>query len=83
MIDSGKPAGQIIREDNMAQISDSGELDKIISEVILENKKSVESFKSGKTNAMMFLVGQVMKKSAGKANPKVVGEQLKRRLADA
>lgn len=83
MLDSGKPAGEIIKEDNMAQISDSGKIDKIISEVILENEKSVESFKSGKTNALMFLVGQVMKKSAGKANPKIVGEQLKRRLSDA
>jgi len=83
IIDSQKPAAVIIRENNMLQISDTAELEGIISGVIRENEKSVNSFKSGKTNALMFLVGQVMKKSAGKANPKMVGELIKRRLTDA
>ncbi|MFA6129801.1 MAG: Asp-tRNA(Asn)/Glu-tRNA(Gln) amidotransferase subunit GatB [Candidatus Omnitrophota bacterium] len=83
MIDSQKPAAVIIRENNMLQISDTAELEEIISGVIRENEKSVNSFKSGKTNALMFLVGQVMKKSAGKANPKMVGELIMRRLTDA
>ena len=83
MIDTQKTAEAIIKENNMLQISDTVELERIISGVILENEKSVVSFKVGKTNALMFLVGQVMKKSAGKANPKVVGELIKRRLTDA
>jgi aspartyl-tRNA(Asn)/glutamyl-tRNA(Gln) amidotransferase subunit B len=83
MIDSQKPAAVIIKENNMLQISDSGELEQIISSVIQDNEKTVISFKAGKTNALMFLVGQVMKKSSGKANPKVVGELIKRRLTDA
>jgi len=83
MIDSQKPAAVIIKESNMLQISDTAELEQIISGVIQENERSVSSFKAGKTNALMFLVGQVMKKSAGKANPKVVGELIKRRLANA
>jgi aspartyl-tRNA(Asn)/glutamyl-tRNA(Gln) amidotransferase subunit B len=83
MIDSQKQAAVIIRENNMLQISDTAELEEIISGVIRENEKSVDSFKAGKTNALMFLVGQVMKKSAGKANPKMVGELIKRRLTDA
>ena len=83
MIDSQKPAAVIIKENNMLQISDTTKLEQIISGVIQENEKSVSSFKAGKTNALMFLVGQVMKKSAGKANPKVVGELIKRRLTDA
>ncbi len=83
MIDSQKPAALIIKENNMLQISDTAELEQIISGVIQENEKSVSSFKAGKTNALMFLVGQVMKKSSGKANPKVVGELIKRRLTDA
>jgi len=83
MIDSQKPAALIIKENNMLQISDTYALEQIISGVIQENEKSVSSFKAGKTNALMFLVGQVMKKSAGKANPKVVGELIKRRLTDA
>ncbi|MFA5350344.1 MAG: Asp-tRNA(Asn)/Glu-tRNA(Gln) amidotransferase subunit GatB [Candidatus Omnitrophota bacterium] len=83
MIDSQKPAVLLIKENNMLQISDTTALEEIIAGVILENEKSVSSFKAGKTNALMFLVGQVMKKSAGKANPKVVGELIKRRLTDA
>lgn len=83
MIDSQRPAEVIIKENNMLQISDTAELEQIISGVIRENEKSVSSFKAGKTNALMFLVGQVMKKSSGKANPKVVGELIKRRLTDA
>jgi aspartyl-tRNA(Asn)/glutamyl-tRNA(Gln) amidotransferase subunit B len=80
MIDSAKGAALIIKENNMLQISDTAELERIIDQAILENEKSVSSFKAGKTNALMFLVGQVMKKSAGKANPKVVGDLIKRRL---
>jgi len=83
MIDFQKPAALIIKENNMLQISDTAELERIISGVIQENEKSVSSFKAGKTNALMFLVGQVMKKSSGKANPRVVGELIKRRLTDA
>ncbi|MBU0547701.1 MAG: Asp-tRNA(Asn)/Glu-tRNA(Gln) amidotransferase subunit GatB [Candidatus Omnitrophica bacterium] len=83
MIDSQKPAVVIIKENNMLQISDTVELTQIITAVIQENEKSVSSFRAGKINALMFLVGQVMKKSAGKANPKVVGELIKRRLTDA
>ncbi|MDD5115726.1 MAG: Asp-tRNA(Asn)/Glu-tRNA(Gln) amidotransferase subunit GatB [Candidatus Omnitrophica bacterium] len=83
MIDTRKPAEEIIKENNMLQISDSTKLEAIILEVIRDNEKSVNSFKEGKTNALMFLVGQVMKRSAGKANPKVVGDLLKRRLTGA
>ena len=83
MIDTEKSPGQIIKEKNLVQISDTASLEGIADEVIKENEKSVASFKAGKENALMFLVGQVMKKSQGKANPKVVQEILKRRLKDA
>ncbi|MDD5120360.1 MAG: Asp-tRNA(Asn)/Glu-tRNA(Gln) amidotransferase subunit GatB [Candidatus Omnitrophica bacterium] len=83
MIDSGKSARELIIESNLLQVSDTEELSKIIESVILENTKSVDDFRSGKTNALMFLVGQVMKKSSGKANPKIVGQLLSRRLTDA
>jgi len=81
MASTGKPPSVIIREKNLAQISDETSLDKEIEEVIEENRESVESFKSGKENALMFLVGQVMKKTKGKANPKLAQEILKRRLS--
>jgi len=82
-ISSGKLASAIIKEKNLFQISDSGSLDGFVEEAIKENPKSVADFKAGKNNALMFLVGQVMKKSQGKANPKIVQEILKRRLVDA
>ncbi len=83
MITSGKSASVIIKEKNLIQISNVDELGSVIDQVINENPKSVEDFKSGKANALMFLVGQVMKKSGGKANPKVVQDLLKRRLVNA
>lgn len=83
MIETGKPAAAIIKEKNLIQISDSKNLEAIIEEVIKDNAKSVNDYKAGKVNALMFLVGGVMKKSQGKANPKVVQEILKRRLGYA
>jgi len=83
MIDTHISAAEIIKKKNLIQISDTASLDAVVEEVIKENPKSVEAFKAGKENAIMFLVGQAMKKSQGKANPKAVQEILKRRLVDA
>jgi len=83
MIDSGKSPTEIIKAKNLLQISDSRELDDIAEAVIKENPKSVSDYKAGKSNALMFLVGQAMKRSKGKANPKVAQEILKRRLDNA
>jgi aspartyl-tRNA(Asn)/glutamyl-tRNA(Gln) amidotransferase subunit B len=83
MIDSGKPAAKIIKEKNLAQVSDTGKLEEVVEEVINSNPKSVSDFRSGKDNALMFLVGQAMRKSQGKANPKVLQDLFKRRLSDA
>ena len=83
VVKTKKSPSEIIKEKDLIQISDESSLEKDIGEVIKENPKSVEAFKSGKENAVMFLVGQVMKRTKGKANPKVVQEILKRRLTDA
>jgi aspartyl-tRNA(Asn)/glutamyl-tRNA(Gln) amidotransferase subunit B len=83
MINADEDPETIIKEKNLIQISDTGALDNIIDEVIKENQKSVNDYKQGNASALMFLVGQVMKKSQGKANPKVVQEILKRRLGNA
>lgn len=80
MLDTKKSAQTLITEGNLLQISNAGELEQIIQTIIADNEKSVADFKAGKTNALMFLVGQVMKKSAGKANPKVVSDLIQRRL---
>ena len=81
MIDSQKSAQTLIKDNNLLQISNADALEQVIEAVIQENAKSVNDFKAGKINALMFLVGQVMKKSSGKANPKVVGELIKRRIS--
>ncbi len=80
MLDTKKAAEDIIREKNLAQVSDQGAIKAVIEEVVAANKKSVDDYIGGKENALMFLVGQVMKSSKGKANPKVAKELLIERL---
>ncbi|MCX5707006.1 MAG: Asp-tRNA(Asn)/Glu-tRNA(Gln) amidotransferase subunit GatB [Candidatus Omnitrophica bacterium] len=80
MIASGKPAETIIGEKNLIQVSDSVSLNDIIEEAVKENSKSVADYQAGKENALMFLVGQVMRKSKGKANPKAVQDLLKEKF---
>ena len=82
-IASGVPSLTIIQEKNLFQVSDESVLEKTVDEVILDNPRVASDYRSGKTNALMFLVGQAMKKSQGKANPKIVQEILKRRLEHA
>lgn len=80
LIDTRKSAWDLIQEGNLEQISNADALSQVIGTVIQENPKSVSDFKAGKTNALMHLVGQVMKKSYGKANPKMVADLIKRRF---
>ena len=75
-------ADQIIESQGLKQISDSGELEKLVGEVIAANSRSVEEFKSGKEKAFNALVGQVMKAAKGKANPAQVNEILKKKLTE-
>ncbi|HWQ60476.1 MAG TPA: Asp-tRNA(Asn)/Glu-tRNA(Gln) amidotransferase subunit GatB [Candidatus Fimivivens sp.] len=70
----------IIDRLNLAQMSDTGELEGIVDAVLATNAKSVEDYKAGKQNAFQFLIGQIMKETKGKANPKVVSEILKKKL---
>jgi aspartyl-tRNA(Asn)/glutamyl-tRNA(Gln) amidotransferase subunit B len=83
MIDSVQSADIIIKEKGLAQVSDDSALEKIIEEILGENASVVAQIKEGKDSAMGFLVGQAMKKTQGKANPKKVGEMIKRRLLNA
>ncbi|OZA14677.1 MAG: aspartyl/glutamyl-tRNA amidotransferase subunit B, partial [Hydrogenophilales bacterium 17-62-8] len=70
----------IIEARGLKQMSDSGELEKIIDDVLAANQKSVEEFRSGKEKAFNALIGQVMKASKGKANPAQVNNLLKAKL---
>lgn len=71
---TGKPVKQIVNEQNLIQITDVNQLKNLILEVISENPKIVQDYQSGKTQAISALIGQVMKKSQGKANPKQAQE---------
>jgi aspartyl-tRNA(Asn)/glutamyl-tRNA(Gln) amidotransferase subunit B len=72
---------QIIERKGLKQISDAGAIEKLVDEVLAANEKQVADYRAGKEKAFNSLVGQVMKKSAGKANPAQVNEVLKRKLA--
>ena len=80
-IETGRSPEEIVKEKGLEQVSDEGELEAIIDKVIQNNEKSANDFKSGKENALSFLVGQVMRESKGKANPKLAGEMLRKRLS--
>lgn len=80
MFEGGKNPEHIIKEKGLEQVSDTEEIEKIIKKVISENSKVVDDYKSGKVQVLGFLVGQVMKETGGKANPKVVNELLAKRL---
>ncbi len=77
-----KSASEIINERGLKQTSDKDEINSIINGVLLQNKDKVNEFKNGKEKLFGFFVGQVMKQSQGKANPKIVNELLKKKLSD-
>ncbi|MBI3878848.1 MAG: Asp-tRNA(Asn)/Glu-tRNA(Gln) amidotransferase subunit GatB [Verrucomicrobia bacterium] len=80
MFDTGKAPAAIVQEKGLAQVSDTGAIEKFCDEAIAANPASAADFKAGKVAALNFLKGQVMKLSKGKANPGVVGEILERKL---
>ena len=69
-----------VKEHSLLMVSDTGLLETAIKEVLLENEKSVTEYKNGSQKVFGFLVGQVMKKTAGKADPRSVNELLKKNL---
>ena len=76
MFESGKDPKAIVEEKGLVQISDLSELEGIIREIVSQHPGPVEDFRSGKMQAKGFLVGQSMKATKGKANPKVVNQIL-------
>ena len=81
MIESGESPASIVESKGLKQVSDSGALEKIIDEVIAKNQSSVDEYRSGKDRLFGFFVGQVMKESKGQANPGMVNDLLKKKLA--
>jgi len=80
MFRTGKPAHAIIEEQGLVQVSDTAEIDALIDDVIAANPDHLASYRSGKEALLGFFVGQVIKASKGKANPKVVNERLRAKL---
>jgi aspartyl-tRNA(Asn)/glutamyl-tRNA(Gln) amidotransferase subunit B len=80
MFSTGGDPSRILKEKGLEQVSNESEIEKIVDEIIKNNPKSVEDYKSGKEVALKFLVGQTMKESKGKANPQMAGEMLRKKL---
>ena len=80
MFASGKPAAVVIEEKGFEQISDMSEIEKIVDDMIAANEANVAAYRSGNEKLFGFFVGQVMKASQGKANPKVVNDILRAKL---
>ena len=80
MWNNGEDAQYIIENEGMKQISDTDELNKIVDNIIKNNYKSVEEYQNGKDKLLGFFVGQVMKETKGKGNPKLINEILKVKL---
>jgi aspartyl-tRNA(Asn)/glutamyl-tRNA(Gln) amidotransferase subunit B len=81
MFKTGGDPSNIVQENNWGQMSDDGELEKVVREVIAKNPKPVEDYKSGKQNVLQFLAGQVMAITRGTAKPDKVQEMLKKILS--
>ena len=70
----------VVKEKGLIQITDNSEIEKIVKQVLEENMQSVEDYRSGKSNALKYLVGQAMKLSKGKANPQMINEMILEKL---
>ncbi|MBC7253719.1 MAG: Asp-tRNA(Asn)/Glu-tRNA(Gln) amidotransferase subunit GatB [Actinobacteria bacterium] len=82
MLESGRPPREVVEEKGMAQISDRAEIERLVDEVLEDNPKVVEDYRKGKEKALGFLVGQVMRRTRGRANPQLVNEILAERLGE-
>ena len=80
MCETGKNPNKIIQEKGLSQISDEGEIERLVDEVLNNNPDNIEKYKNGKTKLLGFFVGEVMKLSKGKANPNTLNKLLKKKL---
>ena len=80
MFATGKTPDAIVAEEGLSQIDDESSLAALVEDALSQNADAVGQYRAGKTNALGFLVGQVMKAAGGKANPKRVNELLRKSL---
>jgi aspartyl-tRNA(Asn)/glutamyl-tRNA(Gln) amidotransferase subunit B len=81
MYTTGKRAKAVVEEKGLVQVTDESAIESVVDEVLSENTKEVEAYRNGKQKLWGFFVGQVMKKTKGKANPKIVNEILRSKLS--
>ena len=81
MLDSGKDPEQIVHEQNLVQVSDESELLALVKEIIEANPSQADEFRGGKTKVMGFFIGQLMKRTKGKANPKLANKLFNQELS--
>ncbi len=81
MCESGKGASEIIDEKGLSQISDENEIESLVDNVLNSNLENVKKYKNGKDKLFGFFVGEAMKLSKGKANPKIVNDLIKKKLS--
>ena len=82
MYNTGKDPDTLLKEGERSQISDTQELEEMVSQVIADNPQALSDYKAGKETALKFLVGQVMRVTRGRANPKLANELLKKKLEE-
>ena len=80
MLKANNDPNVIVKEKNLVQISDTGEIENIIDKILAGNQKQIDEFLSGKDKVIGFFVGQIMKEMKGKANPQIVNDLLKSKL---
>jgi aspartyl-tRNA(Asn)/glutamyl-tRNA(Gln) amidotransferase subunit B len=82
MFNTGKDADAIIAQQGLSQISDTAEIEEAMSQAIEANPQAVADFKAGKTQSLKFLLGQVIRATRGRANPKLATQLLKKKLEE-
>ena len=80
MMASGRDPEEVVKEQNLVQMSDEGEILTIVREIIAANPEQVEQFRAGKTKVLGFFVGQLMQKTKGRANPQLANELFRKEL---
>ncbi len=81
IFESGKDPETVVKEKGLVQITDTSEIEKMVEDILSQHPKEVERYRNGEQKLLGFFVGQVMKASKGKANPKAVNELLRKKLS--
>ncbi len=80
ILQTGKSPNEIVKEKNLIQVSDESLIEEIVKKIIADNPENVEKYKNGKSNLFGFFVGQTMKATQGKANPKIINKYVEKYL---